>query len=241
MNKKLWLSIIFIAVSAMTLAADDAAPIKKKGRRPGKPSGGYIELVNTGKVVQVINKDAACPEPAFGRLIEMFEKQVGVPFVTEAKKLQGKLDDNAAARVVVVSDDTTPVLLCAPEDGWAVVNVKPLKADEPNDFAFRTRCEKEIMRGLGLALGCANSMAPPCVMTEFRALSDLDTIVKNYGPDSQNKIFYTARFRGCQPKQYISYRRACQEGIAPAPTNDVQKAIWDEVHQLPSEPIVIKK
>ena len=45
---------------------------------------------------------------------------------------------------------------------------------------------------------------------------------------------------GVRPAIYDTYDRACQEGWAPAPTNDVQKAIWDEVHEMPTEPIKIK-
>ena len=30
--------------------------------------------------------------------------------------------------------------------------------------------------------------------------------------------------------RYVTYRQACIEGWAPAPTNDVQKAIWEKVH-----------
>ena len=36
------------------------------------------------------------------------------------------------------------------------------------------------------------------------------------------------------------YRKACEEGWAPQPTNDVQKAIWDKVHAMPTEPLKIK-
>ena len=42
------------------------------------------------------------------------------------------------------------------------------------------------------------------------------------------------------PGKRSVYRKACEEGWAPAPTNDVQKAIWDKVHAMPTEPIKIK-
>ena len=38
----------------------------------------------------------------------------------------------------------------------------------------------------------------------------------------------------------IPYRQACQEGWAPAPTNAVQRAIWNKVHQIPDSPLVIE-
>ena len=37
-----------------------------------------------------------------------------------------------------------------------------------------------------------------------------------------------------------TYRKACQEGWALAPTNDVQKAIWKEVHSIPDKPMTIE-
>ena len=38
----------------------------------------------------------------------------------------------------------------------------------------------------------------------------------------------------------IPYRQACKEGRAPVPTNDVQRAIWNKVHQIPDSPLVIE-
>ena len=37
-----------------------------------------------------------------------------------------------------------------------------------------------------------------------------------------------------------TYRQACQEGWAPAPKNDEQKAIWNQVHAIPDKPIKIE-
>ena len=43
-----------------------------------------------------------------------------------------------------------------------------------------------------------------------------------------------------KPYRLTTYRKACEEGWANPPTNDVQKAIWDKVHALPTEPLKIK-
>ena len=45
---------------------------------------------------------------------------------------------------------------------------------------------------------------------------------------------------GVKPYRLTTYRKACEEGWANPPTNDVQKAIWDKVHAMPTEPIKIK-
>ena len=41
-------------------------------------------------------------------------------------------------------------------------------------------------------------------------------------------------------QEVSTYKKACEEGWAPNPTNEFQKAIWDKVHELPTEPIKIK-
>ena len=42
------------------------------------------------------------------------------------------------------------------------------------------------------------------------------------------------------PVMMVTYGRAVREGWAPAPTNEYQKAIWDKIHAMPTEPIKIK-
>ena len=44
---------------------------------------------------------------------------------------------------------------------------------------------------------------------------------------------------GFSPAAVATYLTACSEGWAPAPTNDVQKAIWEKVHAIPKQPIKI--
>jgi hypothetical protein len=48
---------------------------------------------------------------------------------------------------------------------------------------------------------------------------------------------------GVLPAQRATDMKACQEGWAPAPTNDVQKAIWEKVKaeksEKPSKPIKV--
>jgi hypothetical protein len=50
---------------------------------------------------------------------------------------------------------------------------------------------------------------------------------------------YMERF-GVLPAQVSTYRKACVEGWAPPPANDVQKIIYTEVNSKPTEPIKIK-
>ena len=65
-------------------------------------------------------------------------------------------------------------------------------------------------------------------------------------PDIQLPVDVLSRFRtymeplGVKPSILVPYRRACEEGWAPAPTNEYQKAIWDKVHAAPKNPMKIE-
>lgn len=75
----------------------------------------------------------------------------------------------------------------------------------------------------------------------FSTLADLDAKKSvRPAPDGINAMMNNAAGYGMTPLTIASYRTACRYGWAPAPTNDVQKAIWNEIHQIPDKPITIK-
>ncbi len=232
-----------LAITCTLAFVAEGIAAEGKKRKNGVPSGGYLELPNTGKVIQVVNVGGACPEKTFDKAVASVGRILHYPFVFTATNVSGKVDENAAARVVVVSKDAQPVLLCAPEEYWSEVNVKPLTADNPKGFILQRRLEKQILRGLGYALGCGNSSVEPCVMSRVNSLNDLDGLQLIMGPESLGKTLHTASKRGCQSRKFASYRKACQEGWAPAPTNDVQRAIFEQIkaeqNEKPSNPIRI--
>ena len=45
---------------------------------------------------------------------------------------------------------------------------------------------------------------------------------------------------GVKKERRIPYRVAVQEGWAAPPTNDYQKAVWNEVHAIPDKPLTIE-
>ena len=53
------------------------------------------------------------------------------------------------------------------------------------------------------------------------------------------KFTENGTLEGVSTLRFATYWQACKEGWAPAPTNDVQKAIWDKVHSLPTAPLKI--
>ena len=163
---------------------------------------------------------------------------------SSAGKPEGFLKSmNAAVVVVLVDDETTPAMLVAPEDHWGVVNVARLVDDLPTQKAkdrfIGSRTTKELIRAFSLLCGGGSSQFPGNMMNAT-SLRKLDTSVDTIPVDMVNYYQEYLKTLGVTTRAVTSYKTACKEGWAPAPTNDVQKAIWDKVHAIPSEPIKIK-
>ena len=146
------------------------------------------------------------------------------------------------ASLFVVDDPALPPILSAPESRWAMVNVAPLargEGEKPQFFAARV--QKELTRGFCLLAGAQNSGYPDALVGCITKPEDLDHFADCRLPiDVMNRFAPYLKGYGITPKVYSTYKNACEQGWAPAPTNDVQKAIWDKVHAMPSEPIKIK-
>lgn len=141
---------------------------------------------------------------------------------------------------IYVADDTKlPRVLIAPEDRWGMVNVAPLHTEK--SAFFEARVKKELARGFSMLCGG---------MTSNYKLSLVGAIVKPEGldvfPNEHLPVDILMRMPtymeawGVTPAVKRPYKIACQEGWAPQPTNKVMQAIWDEVHAVPTNPIVIK-
>ena len=72
-------------------------------------------------------------------------------------------------------------------------------------------------------------------------ITDLDAVTYPViSPETMNKIIQACNKRGIQAFVSDTYKNACEQGWAPAPTNDIQKAIWDKVHAVPKNPMKIE-
>ena len=75
----------------------------------------------------------------------------------------------------------------------------------------------------------------------MRDLRSLDRIqLEALSPEPLFKMQDGCSARNMRSARRGTYRRACEQGWAPQPTNDVQKAIWAEFHTKPTEPMQIK-
>ena len=206
-------------------------------------TGGYVRNTSGQKGrVLIANAQKAVPLDGLRKSVTKLAEQMKVAIDIEdvdgadAAKTASLLKDRKANAVIYILDTGKSPLLVSPDECWASVSVPALgEANAPS------RLEKETMRALtflcgGTASGYPNPMTYP--VTDVRQLDLIDA------PDLpidviQRMQMYLEKL-GVTPYKQATYRTACKQGWAPAPTNDVQKAIWNKVHEMPSEPIKIK-
>ena len=246
---------LFTTLVATTLAASAAgekevvSPEELAARRAElqaefvKRTGGRIVRPGTqqGEIVYV-NCQTLAPRKWIDESVAYFMKETkfklsvkdGGMFDLKDPKIEGN------ATLYVIADTNLPTILVAPENRWAFVNIAPI-AKEQRPAYFEARVKKELTRGFAYLCGAANSQYPRALTRGIIDQADLD---KN--PDYRLPVDVIKRFPsymeplGVKPASVSTYIKACREGWAPAPTNEFQKAIWDKVHELPTEPIKIK-
>lgn len=212
--------------------------------------GGYVKKPKTerGKVV-FLDAQKRVPEAEYRKIFDEIDFSVKV--VHEVKHIEKvslpnpKADIASAGGnvgVVIIDAPLYPALTVAPEEGWALVNIAALANDNPNAATLASRLRKEMMRAFGLAGGCSFMARGAIVLRrDIRKPSDLDRIrTESYGVDTINCFARSLGYYGVRPWRIETYEDACQQGWAPQPTNEYQKAIWDKVHAIPDKPMTIE-
>ena len=153
--------------------------------------------------------------------------QTGAFSFANAKKAMG----NANAAIFFVDDPALPMTLLAREEKWGLVNVAALAADKPKTLTLLARANKLVTRIATDILG-----GNYCYHVKFSAmkpvysLKELDAMdAYAFAPMTLTMMMTTIPNLGMKPRSMCTYQDACDEGWAPAPTNDVQREIWKEV------------
>lgn len=203
-------------------------------------SGGFVARPGTRQgEIAYVNCQSAAKKEWLDESIEYFTKEAKFNITLKEGSFDLKnptIQGNVS--LFIVDDPALPSLLVAPENRWTVVNVAPLKHEK--EAFFHARVVKELARGFAMLCGAASSNYPQSLTSGITKASDLDSHI-----DARLPVDVIARFApnlkpfGVTPMILATYRKACTEGWASQPTNEFQKAIWDEVHQLPTEPIKI--
>jgi hypothetical protein len=144
--------------------------------------------------------------------------------------LKALADTNTAAVIVIADIAGYPSLLIAPESRWAMINVAALGGPGVPADTLSDRVQKETWRAFGYLMGAAHSMGEHCLMKSVLAPEDLDALaIKSLSPEPFIKIMEQSQRLSMQPLRMTTYRKAAEGGWAPAPTNDIQRAIWNEL------------
>ena len=250
MKNLLIFHVLALTIVMSAIAADDK-PVRRGPPRLNKPSGGIVEKQMVSKVFRILNTTAVVPQDKINGLtldirysvllpIEVVceEQVVECPFSTADKLIAQK---NVGAGVLIVDNSKFPIIVVSPDRKWAIMNIYPLKEDSPTPDKLFERFTKVYWNAIARTLGAGYSSYPGCVLVPFTTVAELDAVkVLKPCPEPFNKMIDTGNALGIKTLSIASYRSACEKGWAPAPTNDVQKAILDEVHAIPTEPIKIK-
>lgn len=237
MNK--FMSVFCLVIAVGMAFAEGREEIVSERRQIGPSSGGLVAKPYTGKWIEVINTQKKIQSSLLSNTVEKIKIESALPVkFLEAKLENGKCGVDlalstkkagAAAVLVITQDEDKPSILCAPEDGWAVLNIAKLVSDFPSEKRLNERAQKEVWRAFMYSLGVGHSMYKPCLMKPVVDVNDLDrTPMLQPGPEPFNKAQDSALKFGASKLSFATYRTACKEGWAPAPIDNDQKEIWDE-------------
>ena len=201
--------------------------------------GGYLDFIPESPSMLIVDArkapDAAVPGrvrsvingmfkiAATNMVVALGEKECSGTRGSELRKAGRHL----LAIVISNCGSDKPALVVFPEERVAVVNedaaVKFAHGEEAN-----IRLVKECWRGIGFITGAGYSQTDAGVMQPVGSPLELDTVewqvIHPLALQQMNKFF---KKYGAKRGHRTTYLRACEEGWAPAPTNDYQRAIWD--------------
>lgn len=236
------LFMLAMVASLVIMAADKKPadrPVRTEAEKAAirekslKKTGGIITKEGTGMIV-IVNAQDKFPDSALESCIETFNKmlKVNVKLQRGTWKLGDALPKGANAAMYVINDPALPMSLVAMESQWGVMNVSALDGDK--------RFSREFARVAIATFGACTSQYKASPMQTVTKPSDLDNLVTDAQTfDATMIVGNNLKNLGVTKSKLTTYRKACEEGWATSPTNAYQKAIWDEVHALPTKPLTI--
>ena len=239
-------SVVMATTAVCNAAAEGDGKVKVSGaelraRREARiaADGGLVQKPTRGKAVRVTLKVDSVTEGDLSDVFGEIRRYLGISVEVVGSPTATK--NPTGAMIAVIDDPAQPTILVAPEDGWATLNVAKLKSDKPSAELLKLRLHKEFWRTFAYLMGAANAQQQPCLMRPITSVADLDSHkVAVLSPGPMGNVAASMSMMGFARSEFATFRKACEEGWAPAPTNDVQKAIWEKVHAMPTEPLKIK-
>lgn len=220
------------ALEALPPEQREAYRAKQRAERIANAGGIVRKSEGKGRIVYA-NVQQTVPSKDIARTMEVLAKYLRIRIDTldakagDVADVEKYLADNAAKAVVIVVDNAAdPALLVAPEEKWAKVNVGKFK-----DKNVKRRAQMELLRAFCyLCGGTGSEYGNPLTGFIGNPAQLDDSPVAELPIDVVNRFTPYLKQLGVVPYEEATYRKACREGWAPAPANDVQKAIWESVN-----------
>ena len=203
--------------------------------------GGIIEDErNQHGVVSLVNAQTRVPINEVKEPISWLRETMKVRIaVADGKFDIANVEKRGNVSIFIIDDKALPPTLLAPEQLWAVVNVAWIQS-EKRQFT-KARLGKQIVRVFSQLCGGASSNYDNPIVSHVAKATDLDDITDFRLPiDLIKRCTKYLQKCGVTQSRKSTYRQACEEGWAPPPTNDVQRAIWEETHAIPKAPMKIE-
>ena len=240
----------FILCVSLLARAEETANVLTNAFREGwmQRSGGFIMNKETGSgVIALLNAQEIVKEPDVSAMANAVENAFWLRTTAFKQKIAAGLQEAVlmtrevkANAFIVLAQIDAPSIIVLPEDRCVIVNVKSL-VDEKDSDKTKLRVQKEVFRAVGFVLQVRYPVVTGGLMdVAIKSVSELDKVLVSR-PDAafQAEVEIASERFGLQKFQRTTYRKACERGKAPLPTNKYQQAIWDEFHELPSSPIKI--
>ena len=253
--KTLILSVVLavaMVVSAAPKPRPELTPEQKAANREKvlAHTGGMIERPGTGSVA-IVNVQKRIPEELVEAQSDYLRSVAHVAVerknrtefsLARVDEMRKELDSPIA--LFIVDDSGLPMSLIALEGCWGVLNIAQIMADSPSEETAKTRFQREFVRVTSVLFsGCCSQYKGGAMHTVTKA-ADLDKLFSDrYTFDYVQGMAKHLPNLGITQFTRTIYKKACEEGWAPPPTNDYQKAIWERVkadkERGPTNPITI--
>lgn len=231
-----------IATCAFAQEVVNVKGIKAKGNPVLKLTGGEIQRpgVKQGEVA-FLNGQKTVPSSELMPIAKKLAKMLRIKFdVRDVELQEGPKGPEEAfkksgvdfAVVIVECDKCDNTIAIFPEKKYAVVNVSALRANGGEGAFLTARTKKEAIRAFFYVAGAAAAPMQGNLMSAMKdGMSDLDKLTPDAIPvEVVGRVSNYLDQMGCETRAFVTYRQACKEGWAPAPTNDYQKTIWNRIH-----------
>ena len=232
---------VLAAAAAAALFADEAkegGTAEERRERMLAATGGLVRAPGPGGELLLLDLTGGRAGATVSETAALVRDVLRVAAAASAGRASGGLPlkevraalgrPGVAAAVAVIAEEGQPGLLVAPEDRWAVVNAAAVLGAGGAQRDVRLR--KEIWRAVGLLMGAGTDGSAQCPFRPVLAPGDLDAFSGfRLTPATVAAVSAYSKAAGIAQVRQSTYRKACEEGWAPAPTSGAQRAVWDEV------------